>query len=1835
MCLFRSLATMADSMFRVPSMISATSATNSPQANSPAAGNLPRSGFDAFRGGPLGTSGTSFAGLTTSSSMFHQGSFTRGGSDGGADEGITIDSVTVCNVPYFSGRDDSQVPATANPFARHDPLLASSAANAVNDDEEDEPWSMPRPVEEGEDDFADLQVVTNDLSLTFHVPADSRRSSLMVPTPRTNMSTNTTPRAPGGPVESPKSSYASPFVSLTVEAVRKSCVLHSVRHSSSAPVDIPRMRLARWIDKHRECFAFAWWVGAGTAGLLDAGLLELLDQLDPTGCASQLAAAIPGNAIPVGEGLDNIATPSGVYSGGGVRSTATQPRAGLPILQAAVELMPHKQRTCLLVLDGTNLDVLQYFFQTCAPRFGLHVVAFCDDYTPIAADKGIGLLTKLGPLDLTIPDPDRAERFCNRSLEWTGVHLTAADQVDLAERRRTRDLVLEERKRRAREDPLHVVSRQPKWMSRKNSSRTDLSEAASEDSNTELDDEDYNLMQQEGDLQDKVMQLQRLSRALRHSPVLMSMAHRFLRLLRIADVHGFVRSVCETIEALKTYKLTRNATLIKNCRPLTSARSLLAPSSATVPDSPQPYLPGGTTPATPSRRLSMGPLASLATPKFVTSPSFTNVNSTASPLSPSTGSPLFVNLPARRSFSPQLAPVGSFSSDLPSARARHLPPRRRSHRTRSTSFIENGSAYDPLETTLRSEFGSMRKASAAGAFSDGVPAYSQRSDLIGANRIATSDEAAALMAVCISFAHSPKDASSRRNTKETLVSLEAQLMVRVHDEDDNNSWTYDDVALLQLSVAMPPVFPVTVFGPNVVERMVDLGLWVRLGPLGSLVMVSKEILAGVEVLCRVLDGSGPTQVGSGNLASDLLGGFVPSSFERAYSIAGSWLHASHTTKTRDHQWLRWQQPLNNFVVREVSRRNLFLPDAPSLLQPPRSPPLDLTNLPCLPAELTLWQPRLLQKLLVVLPDLEGRGRHEEVALILERALALCLTLLENRVLQASSTNRSTKTSFVRSMSSVGSLASMTRRMERKVPIGPLAAIYCLFKDLSEVYVKASMAGVGERYIERAVGLAKAVCGDRRDTPAMAESQYLQGRIQYQLAAAEASRGAVTQQIKVLGSDVGSNMQLTAVLRADVERKQYIVEASKFFTEAAHAWADVPSSAIGDELALCHRTVSAAMTHELRDRDALRCAKQALDSAAGATRSMAIPMHLRPVDARLPVSIRDALEWARGQLPAFIRAIEEGCYDEAAALIECSTAVAYLALAQPAFEHDETILACGTHGATFAEQIRPLPAVQEHLRCYTTISEIDVAKHHGTAWLAVVNPKQATQQRVVSSNSPNRSRTPAVSRAPPSPAISAEENRNFDALLDANFNQGDASMSDSIVPLIKLIAATQSPALFGSVSSAAALVTATERRKSLIASSPAASKQGVAYRFGAHVLLETCDPSDVKALELLARILDAGFDPRACSPHSMETLLHIAVRRNLVLFIGLLLAHPLVNVEYVPPYRCVARRDGLSTMATVQKVPSRMLSPLELCDVPLTVELLLLKGHTPLATFQRNRTLCVRKLVTMPMRLGKLFAGPLAATLLTSSTSGRHAEGAFHDDVPSVLRETGLTTEERCAIAPFCPPVKIFTALESADEPEVVRTLAQLVTELGSMGADSLDEVLRLSESALPDIPSADAPLMGEFSPHLAAQSYYSRSMVARFAKVMTVLVRRRKFECVQVLVDDNKLSIDLLHWEDAAEYRRDRRALAESDRERQLAQRDGGVSSRGSPGLPRSRSPGSLSPAKGTPASLGGMGYRRGSVPNISVTRESRALASVPADFEKYVAAFSSLRRQSFDETNV
>jgi hypothetical protein len=573
--------------------------------------------------------------------------------------------------------------------------------------------------------------------------------------------------------------------------------------------------------------------------------------------------------------------------------------------------------------------------------------------------------------------------------------------------------------------------------------------------------------------------------------------------------------------------------------------------------------------------------------------------------------------------------------------------------------------------------------------------------------------------------------------------------------------------------------------------------------------------------------------------------------------------------------------------------------------------------------------------------------------------------------------------------------------------------------------------------------------------------------------------------------------------------------------------------------------------------------------------------------------------------------------------------------QPAFEHDETILACGTHGATFAEQIRPLPAVQEHLRCYTTISEIDVAKHHGTAWLAVANPKQTTQQRVMSSNSPNRSRTPAVSRAPPSPAISAEENRNFDALLDANFNQGDASMSDSIVPLIKLIAATQSPGLFGSVSSAAALATATERRKSLIASSPAASKQGVAYRFGAHVLLETCDPSDVKALELLARILDAGFDPRACSPHSMETLLHIAVRRNLVLFIGLLLAHPLVNVEYVPPYRCVARRDGLSTMATVQKMPSRMLSPLELCDVPLTVELLLLKGHTPLATFQRNRTLCVRKLVTMPMRLGKLFAGPLTATLLTSSRSGRHAEGAFHDDVPSVLRETGLTTEERCAIAPFCPPVKIFTALESADEPEVVRTLAQLVTELGSMGADSLDEVLRLSESALPDIPSADAPLMGEFSPHLAAQSYYSRSMVARFAKVMTVLVRRRKFECVQVLVDDYKLSIDLLHWEDAAEYRRDRRALAESDRERQLAQRDGGVSSRGSPGLPRSRSPGSPSPAKGTPASLGGMGYRRGSVPNISVTRETRALASVPADFEKYVAAFSSLRRQSFDETNV
>eukprot|EP00672_Neobodo_designis_P006554 CAMPEP_0174882410 /NCGR_PEP_ID=MMETSP1114-20130205/84749_1 /TAXON_ID=312471 /ORGANISM="Neobodo designis, Strain CCAP 1951/1" /LENGTH=291 /DNA_ID=CAMNT_0016117807 /DNA_START=28 /DNA_END=899 /DNA_ORIENTATION=- len=262
---------------------------------------------------------------------------------------------------------------------------------------------------------------------------------------------------------------------------------------------------------------------------------------------------------------------------------------------------------------------------------------------------------------------------------------------------------------------------------------------------------------------------------------------------------------------------------------------------------------------------------------------------------------------------------------------------------------------------------------------------------------------------------------------------------------------------------------------------------------------------------------------------------------------------------------------------------------------------------------------------------------------------------------------------------------------------------------------------------------------------------------------------------------------------------------------------------------------------------------------------------------------------------------------------------------------------------------------------------------------------------------------------------------------------------------------------------------------------------------------------------------------------METLLHVAARRNLVLFIGLLLAHPGVDVEYAAKHRLVARRDGLSTIAVVEPVPSQMPTPLEACEVPLTVELLVLKSHDPLGTFRRNRKLCVGKLASLTSRLPRLF-GPDG--------------GAFHEEVPAVLRDDDIPTEHRIAVAPYCPVDALFHCIDSCRDAALTSTLCGVLLTATDAESETVDAAAAAELCAKP--PSEELRAAAA-----AAATGYTRVVTTRLAVSLTLLVRSGRVECAAAVVDSLGITVDVMHWQDAAHFRKERRAAVAREERKQ------------------------------------------------------------------------------------
>jgi hypothetical protein len=143
-------------------------------------------------------------------------------------------------------------------------------------------------------------------------------------------------------------------------------------------------------------------------------------------------------------------------------------------------------------------------------------------------------------------------------------------------------------------------------------------------------------------------------------------------------------------------------------------------------------------------------------------------------------------------------------------------------------------------------------------------------------------------------------------------------------------------------------------------------------------------------------------------------------------------------------------------------------------------------------------------------------------------------------------------------------------------------------------------------------------------------------------------------------------------------------------------------------------------------------------------------------------------------------------------------------------------------------------------------------------------------------------------------------------------------------------------------------------------------------------------------------------------------------------------------------------------------------------------------------------------------------------------------GIFHDEVPFVLADDAIATESRAEIARFCPIAKLFECIERCKTPALIGALADVVLAVRDVDPQQLDDVAQRDIAARPldeDLRAASA----------AAASSYSRCVTARLSVATTTHVRAKRCECAAVVFDRLELTVDVMHWQDAAQFRKDRR----------------------------------------------------------------------------------------------
>ena len=184
-----------------------------------------------------------------------------------------------------------------------------------------------------------------------------------------------------------KSNFAGTDAAAAAAAGRhRHSTASSVGDSRGCNPDAARMWLASLLFLHRARFCVAWWLHAESVATLEAGVLDMLDALDPSGCSAVVAQPGP---------------------------------LALPVLATLAELQEAGRQSIVVVLDRASEDTLVHFLAKHAPRWNVHVV--------VVADAHLGRASKAQQLarvnsDFRLPNPHigAAPRTLSQMVESSG-----------------------------------------------------------------------------------------------------------------------------------------------------------------------------------------------------------------------------------------------------------------------------------------------------------------------------------------------------------------------------------------------------------------------------------------------------------------------------------------------------------------------------------------------------------------------------------------------------------------------------------------------------------------------------------------------------------------------------------------------------------------------------------------------------------------------------------------------------------------------------------------------------------------------------------------------------------------------------------------------------------------------------------------------------------------------------------------------------------------------------------------------------------------------------------------------------------------------------------------------------------------------------------------------------------------------------------------------------------------------------------------------------------------------------------------------------------------------